>query len=303
MSNERQFSSVSDQDTNSDISNKRHNKFGSVSNSPYSSSNRSREKREDIEYPKFKRSNSTNVFHVPISYEDGIKEEQNEEDAPEFSKKFSYKRFSPKTFVPKELLLFDSKTPKIEPVNLLIGANLQVMDPIPEIDDEKMLKNEQLLLKSPRIKFPSDIEEEKIVPKKPIVVSKAILDEEDIIKEEKECENVYEAEEFRMKKNKSMKKYENFIDKEEPPVDLCGLLSENQMQELDEDPIKEEGEVEDVPDKDFQTPFSKRPEKEVIVDEIDEDNKPGRIRTIFLQMGSEEIINESDEYNNINNGN
>ncbi|MCQ2821192.1 MAG: hypothetical protein MJ252_28360 [archaeon] len=267
---------------------------------------------EDIDYPKFKRSNSTKVFHVNSEFIEGIKEEEKEEEEFSFAKRRSdsFKKFSPKTFMPKELLIFDNKIQKPETIpNTNLG--LQMMDIIPEIDDEKVLKNEQLLLKSPRIKFPSDIEEEKIVPnvpKKLVNVSKTVVDEEDIITEEKESENVYEAEEFKRKrtKSKSTKQFQNFIDKEEPP-EIANILDVPLPEIEAEETIKEDREGEegdDMIDKDFQS-LRKRPKKEVIVDEIDDESftQPGRVKTIFSRLEAEEIINELDEYNNINNNN
>ncbi len=216
--------------------------------------------------------------------------------------------------MPKEVLLFDAKTPKQEP--LIPNINIQnqpLMDIIPEIDDEKVLKNEQLLLKSPRIKIPSDIEEEKLLPNMNIIPKKIgnkTVDEEDVITEEKESENVYEAEEFKNKriKNKNIKQFQNFIDKEEPPVDLpkTNIIIDNQIslsEYKDEETIKEDKDEDegDVENKDFQK-LRKINKKEVIVDEIDEDQpKTGRVRTIFSNIQGEEVINELDEFNNINN--
>ena len=310
---------INDQDSNSERSNKRCNNRASTNSnsSPYSYStstklDRLRERKEDIEYPIFKRSHSTKVFHVIPDLSNEIKEELNEEEDLTMSNKLnrlrfspkllSQKTFSPKTFMPKEMLIFENKFNKSENLLNTFGSQIRMMDTIPELDDEKLLKNEQLLLKSPRIRLTSDIEEEKIVPNKSLNIIKTGLDEEDIIKEEKEGENINEIDEFSLKKKSKMIQFQNFIDKEEPPNDVGNIIIDKSTPELEGDAIKEDTEGENVADKDMTT-LSQIQKNEVIVDEIDDDRKvPKVVRSIFSHLDEDLIINELDEYNNINNG-
>ena len=242
----------------------------------------------ETDFPLFKRSKSMKRYHISSSFIDGIKEEINEDDSTRLScYSFNRRKFSPFTVMPKDdVLLFDAKPKNNEITSLLTK---EIMDPVPEIEDDNLRKDD-LFLKSPRIKLQSDITEDNtIIPLKPLTVRSAPVNETDIIKEEKENQNGYEI---------VRSKYEHFIDKEEPPAkdvrDVQGFSLHY------EDAIKEAGieEEQQMEVKDFMLKKKSSMKKfEVCADEIDE-KKIDTIPTIFGKMSMEEVINESDEYPN-----
>lgn len=242
----------------------------------------------ETDFPTFKRSQSTKRYHISSKLIDGIKEEMNEDDTSSRYSCYSFRKkiFSPITIMPKdEILLFDAK-PKQEMSSLLIK---EIMEPVPEIEDDNA-KKDDLYLKSPRIKIQSDNKEDATIPLKPLTVRSAPVNETDIIKEEKENQNGYEI---------VRSKYEHFIDKEEPPAkdirDVQGYCFNY------EDTIKEENNEEEQQTemKAFilKKTSSFKKIKKVCADEVDEE-KIGKIPTILAKIAMDEIINESDEFNN-----
>ena len=167
----------------------------------------------DIEYPVFIRSHSVKKLNINSSLIDRIKEELNEDDS--FFSNFSgRKKFISKETMPKDnLLFFDKRKYTDEPLNIT-----SKMETVPEIDDN-------FFFESPRITLLSDLKEDskinKINPN--LNVIKAPINENDIIKEENEDYfDIY----YNFKGDIITKKFESFIDKEEPPFDLQNLQGE-----------------------------------------------------------------------------
>ena len=167
----------------------------------------------DIEYPVFIRSHSVKKLNMNSSLIDRIKEELNEDDS--FFSNFSgRKKFNLKEIMPKDnLLFFEKRKFTDEPLNLT-----SKMETVPErIDDN-------FFFESPRITLLSDLKEDtkinKINPNPNLNVIKTPINENDIIKEENED---YFDTHYNFKGDIINKKFESFIDKEEPPFDFQNL--------------------------------------------------------------------------------
>ena len=167
----------------------------------------------DIEYPVFIRSHSVKKVNMNSSLIDRIKEELNEDDS--FFSNFSgRKKFNLKEIMPKDnFLFFEKRKYTDEPLNLT-----SKMETVPErIDDN-------FFFESPRITLLSDLKEDskinKINPIPNLNVIKAPINENDIIKEENED---YFDTHYHFKGDIINKKFESFIDKEEPPFDFQNL--------------------------------------------------------------------------------
>ncbi len=238
----------------------------------------------DIEYPVFIRSHSVKKLNINSSLIDRIKEELNEDDS--FFSNFSgRKKFISKETMPKDnLLFFDKRKYTDEPLNIT-----SKMETVPEIDDN-------FFFESPRITLLSDLKEDskinKINPN--LNVIKAPINENDIIKEENEDYfDIY----YNFKGDIITKKFESFIDKEEPPFDLQNLQGECKPF-YDCDVIAEANNEEDVhvdaQEIIRQNSFNLRKlGNKVCTDEIDTQPK---IRTIRNKIECEEqIIKECDE--------
>ncbi len=238
----------------------------------------------DIEYPVFIRSHSVKKLNINSSLIDRIKEELNEDDS--FFSNFSgRKKFISKETMPKDnLLFFDKRKYTDEPLNIT-----SKMETVPEIDDN-------FFFESPRITLLSDLKEDskinKINPN--LNVIKATINENDIIKEENEDYfDIY----YNFKGDIITKKFESFIDKEEPPFDLQNLQGECKPF-YDCDVIAEANNEEDVhvdaQEIIRQNSFNLRKlGNKVCTDEIDTQPK---IRTIRNKIECEEqIIKECDE--------
>jgi len=238
----------------------------------------------DIEYPVFIRSHSVKKLNINSSLIDRIKEELNEDDS--FFSNFSgRKKFISKETMPKDnLLFFDKRKYTDEPLNIT-----SKMETVPEIDDN-------FFFESPRITLLSDLKEDskinKINPN--LNVIKAPINENDIIKEENEDYfDIY----YNFKGDIITKKFESFIDKEEPPFDLQNLQGECKPF-YDCDVIAEANNEEDIhvdaQEIIRQNSFNLRKlGNKVCTDEIDTQPK---IRTIRNKIECEEqIIKECDE--------
>ena len=187
--------------------------------------------------------------------------------------------------MPKDnLLFFDKRKYTDEPLNIT-----SKMETVPEIDDN-------FFFESPRITLLSDLKEDskinKINPN--LNVIKAPINENDIIKEENEDYfDIY----YNFKGDIITKKFESFIDKEEPPFDLQNLQGECKPF-YDCDVIAEANNEEDIhvdaQEIIRQNSFNLRKlGNKVCTDEIDTQPK---IRTIRNKIECEEqIIKECDE--------
>ena len=239
----------------------------------------------DIEYPVFIRSHSVKKLNINSSLIDRIKEELNEDDS--FFSNFSgRKKFISKETMPKDnLLFFEKRKYTDEPLNLT-----SKMETVPEIVDDNFF------FESPRITLLSDLKEDskinKINPN--LNVIKAPINENDIIKEENEDYfDIY----YNFKGDIITKKFESFIDKEEPPFDLQNLQGECKPF-YDCDVIAEANNEEDIhvdaQEIIRQNSFNLRKlGNKVCTDEIDTQPK---IRTIRNKIECEEqIIKECDE--------
>ena len=238
----------------------------------------------DIEYPVFIRSHSVKKVNMNSSLIGRIKEELNEDDS--FFSNFSgRKKLISKETMPKDnLLFFDKRKYTDEPLNIT-----SKMETVPEIDDN-------FFFESPRITLLSDLKEDskinKINPN--LNVIKAPINENDIIKEENEDYfDIY----YNFKGDIITKKFESFIDKEEPPFDLQNLQGECKPF-YDCDVIAEANNEEDIhvdaQEIIRQNSFNLRKlGNKVCTDEIDTQPK---IRTIRNKIECEEqIIKECDE--------
>ena len=242
----------------------------------------------DIEYPVFIRSHSVKKLNMNSSLIDRIKEELNEDDS--FFSNFSgRKKFNLKEIMPKDnLLFFEKRKFTDEPLNLT-GK----METVPErIDDN-------FFFESPRITLLSDLKEDskinKINPNPNLNVIKTPINENDIIKEENED---YFDTHYNFKGDIINKKFESFIDKEEPPFVLQNLQGDCKTF-YDFDVITEDNNEEDVhiDAKDIirKNSFNLRKlGNKVCTDEID--NQP-KIRTIRnkIECENEHIITEEDD--------
>ena len=242
----------------------------------------------DIEYPVFIRSHSVKKLNMNSSLIDRIKEELNEDDS--FFSNFSgRKKFNLKEIMPKDnLLFFEKRKFTDEPLNLT-----SKMETVPErIDDN-------FFFESPRITLLSDLKEDskinKINPIPNLNVIKAPINENDIIKEENED---YFDTHYHFKGDIINKKFESFIDKEEPPFVLQNLQGDCKTF-YDFDVITEDNNEEDVhiDAKDIirKNSFNLRKlGNKVCTDEID--NQP-KIRTIRnkIECENEHIITEEDD--------
>ena len=167
----------------------------------------------DIEYPVFIRSHSVKKVNMNSSLIDRIKEELNEDDS--FFSNFSgRKKFNLKEIMPKDnFLFFEKRKYTDEPLNLT-----SKMETVPERVDDNFF------FESPRITLLSDLKEDskinKINPIPNLNVIKAPINENDIIKEENED---YFDTHYHFKGDIINKKFESFIDKEEPPFDFQNL--------------------------------------------------------------------------------
>ena len=242
----------------------------------------------DIEYPVFIRSHSVKKLNMNSSLIDRIKEELNEDDS--FFSNFSgRKKFNLKEIMPKDnLLFFEKRKFTDEPLNLT-----SKMETVPErIDDN-------FFFESPRITLLSDLKEDskinKINPNPNLNVIKTPINENDIIKEENED---YFDTHYNFKGDIINKKFESFIDKEEPPFVLQNLQGDCKTF-YDFDVIAEDNNEEDVhiDAKDIirKNSFNLRKlGNKVCTDEID--NQP-KIRTIRnkIECENEHIITEEDD--------
>ena len=242
----------------------------------------------DIEYPVFIRSHSVKKLNMNSSLIDRIKEELNEDDS--FFSNFSgRKKFNLKEIMPKDnLLFFEKRKFTDEPLNLT-----SKMETVPErIDDN-------FFFESPRITLLSDLKEDskinKINPNPNLNVIKTPINENDIIKEENED---YFDTHYNFKGDIINKKFESFIDKEEPPFVLQNLQGDCKTF-YDFDVITEDNNEEDVhiDAKDIirKNSFNLRKlGNKVCTDEID--NQP-KIRTIRnkIECENEHIITEEDD--------
>ena len=239
----------------------------------------------DIEYPVFIRSHSVKKLNINSSLIDRIKEELNEDDS--FFSNFSgRKKFNLKEIMPKDnLLFFEKRKFTDEPLNIT-----SKMETVPERVDDNFF------FESPRITLLSDLKEDskinKINPN--LNVIKAPINENDIIKEENEDYfDIY----YNFKGDIITKKFESFIDKEEPPFDLQNLQGECKPF-YDCDVIAEANNEEDIhvdaQEIIRQNSFNLRKlGNKVCTDEIDTQPK---IRTIRNKIECEEqIIKECDE--------
>jgi hypothetical protein len=242
----------------------------------------------DIEYPVFIRSHSVKKLNMNSSLIDRIKEELNEDDS--FFSNFSgRKKFNLKEIMPKDnLLFFEKRKFTDEPLNLT-----SKMETVPErIDDN-------FFFESPRITLLSDLKEDskinKINPNPNLNVIKTPINENDIIKEENED---YFDTHYNFKGDIINKKFESFIDKEEPPFVLQNLQGDCKTF-YDFDVITEDNNEEDVhiDAKDIirKNSFNLRKlGNKVCTDEID--NQP-KIRTIRnkIECENEHISTEEDD--------
>ena len=241
----------------------------------------------DIEYPVFIRSHSVKKVNMNSSLIGRIKEELNEDDS--FFSNFSgRKKFNLKEIMPKDnLLFFEKRKFTDEPLNLT-----SKMETVPERVDDNFF------FESPRITLLSDLKEDskinKINPIPNLNVIKAPINENDIIKEENED---YFDTHYNFKGDIINKKFESFIDKEEPPFDLQNLQGECKPF-YDCDVIAEANNEEDIhvdaQEIIRQNSFNLRKlGNKVCTDEIDTQPK---IRTIRNKIECEEqIIKECDE--------
>ena len=242
----------------------------------------------DIEYPVFIRSHSVKKLNMNSSLIDRIKEELNEDDS--FFSNFSgRKKFNLKEIMPKDnLLFFEKRKFTDEPLNIT-----SKMETVPERVDDNFF------FESPRITLLSDLKEDskinKINPNPNLNVIKTPINENDIIKEENED---YFDTHYNFKGDIINKKFESFIDKEEPPFVLQNLQGDCKTF-YDFDVITEDNNEEDVhiDAKDIirKNSFNLRKlGNKVCTDEID--NQP-KIRTIRnkIECENEHIITEEDD--------
>jgi len=227
----------------------------------------------DICFPKFKRSKSMKKSYISQQI-DKIKEERNEDDS--FHSNFSErKKIYINSIMPKDNLFFERKKLFKEPLNFTSQMEL-----IPEIEDDN------LAFQSPRIKLLRDHKEDKQI-KQNIQNSsfrKEPIPENEIIKEENK---EYCFEEF-------VRKFESFIDKEEPPEN-----NNNNLQILDNIPdiIPESNIEDDIHDsaKEIIRSNSLNINKKRFIDELDFINKN---EMNLKEFDVDDAINEIDEFNN-----
>jgi hypothetical protein len=240
----------------------------------------------DIEYPVFIRSHSVKKVNMNSSLIGRIKEELNEDDS--FFSNFSgRKKFNLKEIMPKDnLLFFEKRKFTDEPLNLT-----SKMETVPErIDDN-------FFFESPRITLLSDLKEDsKLKNNKNINFIKAPVNENDIIKEENED---YFDIKYNFKGDSIAQKFENFIDKEEPPLDFKNLQGECRTF-YDFDVITEANNEEDVhiDAKEIMRKNSFNLRKlgnMVCIDEIDSHPK---IKTIKNNIDISDPVIHEDEENN-----
>jgi hypothetical protein len=167
----------------------------------------------DIEYPVFIRSHSVKKLNLNSSFTERIKEELNEDDSLNLNLS-GRKNFNYKTIMPKDNLIFDKrKYEEKEPLNL--SSRMEV---VPEIIEDNFF------FESPRITLLSDLKEDsELKNNKNKNFNKVPINENDIIKEENED---YFDIKYNFKGDTIIKKFENFIDKEEPPLDFKNLQGE-----------------------------------------------------------------------------
>ena len=249
----------------------------------------------DIEYPVFIRSHSVKKVNMNSSLIGRIKEELNEDDS--FFSNFSgRKKFNLKEIMPKDnLLFFEKRKFTDEPLNIT-----SKMETVPERVDDNFF------FESPRITLLSDLKEDskinKINPNPNLNVIKTPINENDIIKEENED---YFDTHYHFKGDIINKKFESFIDKEEPPFDFQNLQGDCKPF-YDVDVIAEANNEEDVhlDAKDIirQNSFNLRKlGNKVCTDEIDTQPK---IRTIRNKIECEDefmIKEEEDDKGNCDN--
>lgn len=230
----------------------------------------------DICFPKFKRSKSMKKSYISQKIEK-IKEERNEDDS--FHSNFSERKkiFNINSIMPKDNLFFERKKLFKEPLNFTSQMEL-----IPEIEDDN------LAFQSPRIKLLKDHKEDKQIKQNMQNTSfkKEPIPENEIIKEENK---EYCFEDF-------VRKFESFIDKEEPPEN-----NNNNIQIIDNIPdiIPESNKEDDIHDeaKDIIRSNSLNINKKRFIDELDFINKN---ENNVKEFDVDDAINEMDEFNNNN---
>ena len=218
------------------------------------------------------------------SFTERIKEELNEDDSLNLNLS-GRKNFIYKTIMPKDNLIFDKrKYEEKEPLNL--SSRMEV---VPEIIEDNFF------FESPRITLLSDLKEDsELKNNKNKNFNKVPINENDIIKEENED---YFDIKYNFKGDTIIKKFENFIDKEEPPLDFKNLQGECRTF-YNVDVIAEANNEEDVniDAKDIikQNSFNLRKlGNKVCTDEIDSHPK---IRTIKSKIiNSEEYVIHEDD--------
>ena len=238
----------------------------------------------DIEYPVFIRSHSVKKLNLNSSFTERIKEELNEDDSLNLNLS-GRKNFIYKTIMPKDNLIFDKrKYEEKEPLNL--SSRMEV---VPEIIEDNFF------FESPRITLLSYLKEDsELKNNKNKNFNKVPINENDIIKEENED---YFDIKYNFKGDTIIKKFENFIDKEEPPLDFKNLQGECRTF-YNVDVIAEANNEEDVniDAKDIikQNSFNLRKlGNKVCTDEIDSHPK---IRTIKSKIiNSEEYVIHEDD--------
>ena len=237
----------------------------------------------DIEYPVFTKSHSVKKFDLNSSLIQRIKEELNEDDS--FSSNYKRRKNFSRTVMPKDNLLFFDKKKYDEPLN--ISSKMEV---VPEIIEDNFF------FESPRIPMLIDLKEDsKLKNNKNINLIKTPVNENDIIKEENED---YFDLKYNFKGDSIAQKFENFIDKEEPPLDFKNLQGECKTF-YDCDVIPETNNEEDVniDAKEIikKNSFNLRKLGNMVcIDEIDSHPK---IKTINnnIEDINEHVINEDEE--------
>jgi hypothetical protein len=231
----------------------------------------------DICYPKFKRSKSMKKSYTSQNF-DKIIEERNEDDS--FHSNFSERKkiFNINSIMPKDNLFFERKKLFKEPLNFNSKMEL-----IPEIEDDN------LAFQSPRIKLLKDHKEDKQIKQNMQNTSfkKEPIPENEIIKEENK---EYCFEDF-------VRKFESFIDKEEPPENINN--NNNQIIDNIPDIIPESNKEDDIHDeaKDIIRSNSLNINKKRFIDELDFINKN---ENTIKEFDVDDAINEMDEFNNNN---
>ena len=238
----------------------------------------------DIEYPVFTKSHSVKKFDLNSSLIQRIKEELNEDDS--FSSNYKRRKNFSRTVMPKDNLLFFDKKKYDEPLN--ISSKMEV---VPEIIEDNFF------FESPRIPMLIDLKEDsKLKNNKNINLIKTPVNENDIIKEENED---YFDLKYNFKGDSIAQKFENFIDKEEPPLDFKNLQGECRTF-YDFDVITEANNEEDVhiDAKEIMRKNSFNLRKlgnMVCIDEIDSHPK---IKTIKNNIDISDPVIHEDEENN-----